>query len=337
VRLWTRNSAFVDEMNRSGCVIELYGALRTTTAIDTITSNMREATAGATMLFVVVPANAHFEIACRLTEIIEKEQTVILNPGRTAGVIEFIHTLISQGRRKEDLPLVLETQSLCCACRARNDGVVDVLSFKKENLLSGIPKKRIPSVLSECSSIYGNLKIAPDTLVTGFDNMGAFLHPTPVLLNTGWIESRDVFFGHYYQAISQSVAAYIEKMDKERFDIASKLDVSVRSVKQWHEEVYGFQGKNLFETLQGNSSYASIDAPKKLFHRYLTEDIPTGLVPMSEMGRMLGVPTPHIDTIIHLGSSMLNIDFMSQGRNLVRLGLDGKDVCEIKRIFSDGF
>lgn len=337
VRLWARNAALVGQMNSSEHRIEVYGALRTTVTLDTITADIEQACEGASILFVVVPANAHFEIACRLAGIVEKKQAVILNPGRTAGVVEFIHTLLSQGFTKVDLPLVLETQSLFCACRARSAGVIDILSFKKENVIGGIPAERIPGVLEECTSVYGNLKVASNTLVTGLDNMGAFLHPTPVLLNTGWIESRDVFFGHYYQAISPSVAAYIEKMDQERFAIAECLEVPVRSVKQWHEEVYGFQGGTLFETLQGNSGYASIDAPKKLAHRYLTEDIPTGLVPISELGKILGVATPHIDAMIHLGSTMLGIDFRAKGRNLYRLGLEGKSIKEIKRVFSEGF
>lgn len=337
VRLWARDSAIVDQMNSSERLIEVYGALRTTVNLDVITTDIKKACEGASILFVVVPANAHFEMACRLAGIIEKNQTVILNPGRTAGVVEFIHTLLSKGLHKEELPLLLETQSLFCACRARNAGVVDILSFKKENVIGGIPTGRIDDVLGECTSVYSNLRVVPDTLVTGLDNMGAFLHPTPVLLNTGWIESRDVFFGHYYQAISPSVAAYIEKMDQERFAIAECLEVPVRSVKQWHEEVYGFQGGTLFETLQGNSTYASIDAPKSLQHRYLTEDIPTGLVPMSELARLLKIPTPHIDAMINLGSAMLGIDFRKEGRNLLRLGFEGKNIQEIMRIFTDGF
>ena len=337
VRLWARNAALVDRMNLSERRIEVYGALRATVTLDTITSDIGQASEGASILFVVVPANVHFEIASRLAAIVENTQTVILNPGRTAGVVEFIHTLLSCGLQKEALPLVLETQSLFCACRARSAGVVDILSFKKENVIGGMPMEGIPGVLEKCASVYGNLKIASNTLVTGLDNMGALLHPTPVLLNTGWIESREVFFGHYYQAISPSVASFIEKMDVERFVIAERLQVPVRSVKQWHEEVYGFQGESLFETLHGNSAYASIDAPRTLCHRYLTEDIPTGLVPLSELGKLIGFPTPHVDIIIKLGCAMLGIDFCSQGRNLARLGLQGKTIAEIKEIFTNGF
>ena len=119
-------------------------------------------------------------------------------------------------------------------------------------------------------------------------------------------------------------------MDIERLAVAKKYGVEVRSVKQWHEDNYGTKGANLFETLQKNSAYASIDAPRSLNTRYITEDIPTGLVPISELGRAAGVKTPLMDLIIELGSNLLEVDFRKEGRNLSRLGLEGKSINEIK-------
>jgi len=62
--------------------------------------------------------------------------------------------------------------------------------------------------------------------------------------------------------------------------------------------------------------------------RYLTEDVPTGLVPLSELGRALGILTPHIDNLIDLASEELNIDFRINGRTLDRLGLRKDAVVE---------
>ena len=45
-----------------------------------------------------------------------------------------------------------------------------------------------------------------------------------------------------------------------------------------------------------------IRAPTSLDHRFLDEDVPYGLVPLSELGRFAGVPTPTIDHLIHLAA-----------------------------------
>jgi len=328
VRLWNRTPNKLQAI-RNG--INVSGQMVFHTVIDVLTTNIAEAIENAKMIFIVVPASAHLDIAKLLASYIKKDQAIILNPGRTAGCLEVRNALVESGCT--DLPVILETQSLFCACRSTNPGEVNILSFKMDNSISGIPKTQFTEFKDELESIYINLTFMPSALSTGLENIGAILHPAPVLLNTGWIESRDVFFPHYYYGISRSIAEFLEKMDMERLDVAKKYGLKVRSVKEWHEDNYGTKGANLFETLQKNSAYASIDAPRVLMHRYITEDIPTGLVPISELGRAVGVKTPTIDIIIELGSALLEVDFRKEGRNLRRLGLEGKSINEIKKSF----
>jgi len=330
VRLWNRSADKIALLNKRGA-LSLRGEIEGEIVLDLISEDLAEAVTGADILFIVMPASAHREMALRLASIISDKQAVILNPGRTAGVLEFKNGLIEGS--VASLPLIMETQSLFCACRVHQPGIIDILSFKRENTICGISTGQINDLLPQLQAIYGSVKVAETTLETGLDNIGAILHPTPVLLNSGWIESRDIFFPHYYHGISPSVAALVEKIDTERLKVAEAYGMQIRSVKQWHEDNYGFQGNNLYETLQGNSAYASIDAPRSLSNRYLTEDIPTGLVPISELGRAAGVPTPLIDMIIDLGNAMLNVDFRKKGRNLKHLGLEGKTIEEIKRAF----
>ncbi len=70
-----------------------------------------------------------------------------------------------------------------------------------------------------------------------------------------------------------------------------------------------------------NPTYKDILAPTTINHRYICEDIPTGLVPMSLFGKNLGISTPTIDYFIKEGSKLLDIDFRSEGRTLHKLGL----------------
>jgi len=58
--------------------------------------------------------------------------------------------------------------------------------------------------------------------------------------------------------------------------------------------------------------------------------VPCGLVAMSSLGRVAGVPTPVIDGLIAITSAMLGCDFRAEGRNLVNLGLDGQTVDHIR-------
>ena len=89
-------------------------------------------------------------------------------------------------------------------------------------------------------------------------------------------------------------------------------------------------------THEPTGPYQWTPTPPSLQHKYVIEDVPCGLVAMSELGRAAGVTTPVIDSLITLTSTMLRRDFRSEGRNLAQLGLSGKTVGEIRSIVETG-
>ena len=72
-------------------------------------------------------------------------------------------------------------------------------------------------------------------------------------------------------------------------------------------------------------------------HKYVTEDVPSGLVAMAALGDAAGVDTPVIDGLIALSSSVLGRDLTKpDGRTLDYLGLAGKTVEQIRTVFETG-
>jgi opine dehydrogenase len=332
VSLWNRSIDVINSIKKNRG-ISLSGVITTSSLPDRLTIDITKSIEGAEFIFVVVPASAHKEIARSLAPIISSEQTVILNPGRTAGAFEFKKILRENGCTGK-LPLIFETQSLLFTCRMNSPGQVNIYAIKQNNCLATFKNIDVPpSILSKLNKFYPGLKIAPSTLNTSLDNIGAILHPAPVLLNTGWIENRQSFFAHYYGGISKSIASFLEKLDQERIKIADAYGIKIASVKEWHELIYGSAGKDLYETLQNNSKYASIDAPYTLKSRYITEDIPTGLVPLSELGKIVNIPTPNIDLVVELAHALTNINFRHTGRNIQNLGLMNKNKNDVIDMF----
>jgi opine dehydrogenase len=66
------------------------------------------------------------------------------------------------------------------------------------------------------------------------------------------------------------------------------------------------------------------------------EDIPTGLVPMIELGRLIGVPTPRMELVAKLGEYLLEEDFFSTGRTLKNLGLEGMSAKDFQQYLETG-
>jgi opine dehydrogenase len=168
-----------------------------------------------------------------------------------------------------------------------------------------------------------------NVLKTGFNNVGTVLHPTLMVLNSGWIEDPGDF-EFYHQGTSPSVARVLEKADAERVAVAAALGLRGMSARQWLYFAYDAAGRSLFDAIHAQPGYGGILAPHRLEMRYLTEDVPCSLVPMASVGRKFGVPTPTLDSLIHLASALLDRDFRSEGRTVEKLGIAGMDLRALR-------
>ena len=97
---------------------------------------------------------------------------------------------------------------------------------------------------------------------------------------------------------------------------------------EWVEER---RGSKLSKRLQATGT------PKSLDHKFITEDVPTGLIPMSALGRAAGVRTPAIDALVELVRKMTGKDFAADARTLERLELSGMDAPQVRRVMDEGF
>ncbi len=81
----------------------------------------------------------------------------------------------------------------------------------------------------------------------------------------------------------------------------------------------------------------TIKSPPSLDHRYIREDIGYGLVPMAEIGKLLGIKTPVMDALITLASTALGVDFRVEGLTLEKMGLAGATREQTLRYLENGF
>ena len=76
--------------------------------------------------------------------------------------------------------------------------------------------------------------------------------------------------------------------------------------------------------------------PRSFEFRYITEDVPYGLVLLSSLGDAVGVPTPTCDHMIQVVNYILGRDFYAEGLTLERLGLDSSSQAEILDLIENG-
>ena len=83
-----------------------------------------------------------------------------------------------------------------------------------------------------------------------------------------------------------------------------------------------------------NPAYYDIKAPTTIFTRQLLEDIPTGVMPILELGKAVGLEMPLMQSMVNVCSVLLGMDFTIEGRTLANLGLAGKSANEILEYLS---
>ncbi|MEW8979121.1 MAG: NAD/NADP octopine/nopaline dehydrogenase family protein [Symbiobacterium sp.] len=319
VALWARSPAALEPVRAAGGVflegeVEGFGPVR-------VAETLAEALEWADVLLVALPASAHREMARLCAPHLRDGQRVLLLPGRTAGAVEFAHVLREEGCTA-DVTLG-EAQTFPYASRKVGPCHARIHGVKRRVLAAALPASRTGELLAAIKPALPQFMPARWVWKTSLDNVGAIFHPGVTLLNAGRVESTGGAFRHYVEGITPSVAALLERLDEERVAVARALGVGALTAREWLAEAYGVERPTLYEAIQATTAYADVAAPSHLNHRYIWEDVPTGLVPIASLGEACGVATPVTDGLIQLANGLCGVDFRETGRTLARLGMAG--------------
>ncbi|NIA16316.1 MAG: NAD(P)-binding domain-containing protein [Nitrospiraceae bacterium] len=317
VALYNRSHARIASFQNRGS-IELCDKLNGSGTLSYIGTDLAEAIADRDIIMVVTTATAHRSLAQKMVPHLRDGQLILLNPGRTFGALEVSHTLRKAGCTAD--VVVGEANTLVYVARALVPGTAVVKAIKKSVFVSAVLAADTSYLMRRLRGVYPQFTAAASFLETSFGNIGAVLHPTVTLLNKDRILSK-IPFDFYRDGITREVARYLERIDRERLAMAAALGGRPLSVSEWVSSRYGLGLADIYTMLRSNPYYRNVKAPTTLDHRYLLEDVPTGLVPISDAASAVGVRTPAMDHLIDEASGILGRDFRKEGRTLDNLGL----------------
>lgn len=321
VCLYNRTTSRIKNIQKSKR-IQISDAITGIGNISLITTNLIEALDFADLIMVTTTADAHQELAKKMSAHLRENHLVVLNPGRTLGAIEFSKII----RTKCQTPIsIAEAQSLIYACRVESPGKVRVIGVKDNVLLAAFPASETNLIINKLNSIVPCFVKAKNVLITSLENIGAIFHPAVVLFNAATIERGQSFY--FYNEMTLSVANFLEQLDAERIAIGRAFGINLRSASDWVSFAYkNIRGETLCEKMRNNPAYYKIFAPTSLKSRLLFEDIPTGILPLIELARMAGVPVPLMQSVFNISQALLKTDFRLAGRTLKNLDLEGVSV-----------
>lgn len=312
------------------------------------TTDIAAAVEGVGTIFIVTPGFGHSRMAEVLAPHLRPGQTVCLMPG-TGGSLEAAGVF----RRLNAAPDVdlAESTTMPFGARLREPGVVSLFAQALILPVGVFPANKTAAVVPKLQRFFPMIIPAQDVVEAAINNPNPIVHPAAVIFSAAWIEHSKGNFFLYAEGLTPAVARTFEALNRERIALCKALDYRL-----YHWNNLDFETASLGDTEEEcrlRILCSSMDAcfgvnsvlpglkmrgPADLRDRYITEDVPFGLVFNSTLGALLSVPMPTHDAIIHLASVINRTDYRKTGRGVKELGLDRMtDVRILKEFLQNGF
>ncbi|GAB4244559.1 MAG: NAD/NADP-dependent octopine/nopaline dehydrogenase family protein [Thermoleophilia bacterium] len=289
------------------------------------THDIEAALEGVELILIAVPSFGVGPMFETCAPHLRPGDTVVFTPGAFACVVAR-NILKSKGIDTE----VTLGEMCTLPYAARITGPTEVKVFINAIRLptAALPSDRTPQVVEVMRQLYPVVQPAANVLDVALLNINPCIHPGPSILNTGRIEYADDFY-LYAEGMTPGTRRVMVAIDQER----------QRVREAWGLEAphYGLDPTpGVYEVFEHYFGYGGIDqagvklqGPLDMTDRYITEDVPYGLVFYASMGDLAGVDTPICDAIINLAGVINQDDYWSSPMTAANLGLAGMAKEEI--------
>ena len=301
------------------------------------TDDLSGALEGAAGVLVCLPSTAHRDIA-RLLAGVGCKAPVVLAPGHLGGALEVAK--VWRDTRVSSLPPLAECSTLPYTVRAfavdGDDGRAVQWGVNITGAAARVPVACLPggeAALGLAHRLYPGAITLPDVLAVGLAEVNMVLHPPGSILGAAWVEATGGDFRFYVDGMTRGVASVMARLDQERLAVADAFGYRLWSLMEEMSAIGTVEADADLDDVQaairGGSANARIMAPDSLAHRYYTEDFGYGLLPLVELAKVAGVPTPVAESLLDLAAAAGLEEAIAGGRTLERLGLEGLSVEEI--------
>lgn len=295
------------------------------------TTDIGEAVGGVETIFVCVPAFGYKRIAELLAPMLASGQLVAFVPGCFAT----IYCLEEMNRQGIDADVTFaEAVTLPYAARLKSRKEVSIAGTARILPVGVFPAKRTEPVVQKLQQYYPQIIASRDILDAALNNLNPVTHPAPVIMSTSAIERSDDFY-LYRDGITDSVKTVMMAMDRERIEVRKACGINTPH--------YGYHQFEPFEVLEdyfGKGGLVEIGyklkGPSTMTDRYITDDVPYGLVFYSVVGKKVGVKTPVCDAIINLASAVNQENYWQTGANMEKTFVGSWSIDKLTKFLFEG-
>ncbi|TAK36344.1 MAG: hypothetical protein EPO21_02695 [Chloroflexota bacterium] len=328
IRLWGRERTELVGVLANAAVASGPGLIHLESAerhgdahIAMVTLDIAAAVEGAEVIFVTDPAYTHDDITRAFAPHVRDGQMVAYLPANlsTPSAQRILEAAGVPGI------LLVEMAAPPYGTRRGLKGEAVIALRTICNLAAALPASRTNDAVAILQRIYPEIAAGSDILDVALVNPTSVIHPALVITNAGAIEHFGTNYDIHAQGTTAATLRLIYAVDAER--------IAVREALGYGEPHFSLQtyydatrpGLRFFSGAGSKAVAASglWRDPITMEHRYLREDVSYGLSLVSDLGRLVGVPTPMVDALIQIASILRGTDLRRRDRSTSALGLTG--------------
>ncbi len=313
------------QANNGEMILNEFGEIKKAN-IHKVTRDLSEIT-NVKIVIIYIQTNFHEQLIEKISEFLKNDQIVLINPGylSTAYLLKHCSKKI----------IIAEAESSFIDGRIMEPGLFRVGFRNVRNPIGIYPKSRKEEAITVLDKLDERLVYLNSVVEAALHNPNLIVHTVGSVMSIPRIEKSKGDFCMYHEVYTRDNLCtwkILNSLDKEKMDVLERLGFDrlsyVNACKYRNSLNDKKDAKEVF------LDYASMDTrakgPTKVDSRYISEDVPQGLVMLEALGSALNVKTPIATALIEIASAALDRDLRLEGRTPEKLGKES-----LKKIIDD--
>lgn len=282
----------------------------------------------ADIVMISVQTNYHEQLIKRIAPYLQDDQIILINPGYLSSA----YVLKYCGDKNL---IIAEAESSFIDGRIMKPGYFRVGFRNVRNPIGIYPSARRAETIKKLDQMQEQLVYLNSVVEAALHNPNLVVHTVGSVMSIPRIEKSHGDFCMYHEVYTRDNPAtwqILEALDKEKMDILQNLGFPrmsyVEACKYRNSLDEDSDAKEVF------LDYAEMDTrakgPTEVDSRYISEDVPQGLVMLEALGKSLNIATPIVTSLIEIAGAALGRDLRATGRTTEALGKEN-----IEKILAD--
>lgn len=297
------------------------------------TLDIAEAIDDAEVIIIAVPGNGHKAVIDLLAPHVRSNQLIAISSHMSLSALYLSQQLRARG---VDCPISAWATTAITGRRI-GPGEVYVTTVRQHVVASTVRSEDYDQSERILNGLFGDIFTqAPDLMAATLTNVNPETHMAVALCNLTRMEYGEQWGS--YVGISGAVGRLIESLDSERINLATHFGYSVQTVQDHLHESFGLpRGSVADMAAEQHIRRNGIPAgPVVLEHRYVTEDVPFGIVPLVKFGKIAGAEMRLHEAGLGLMSALYGRSFTAENDVLPCLDIDNLSSEELLALCRHG-